>query len=289
MTEHKLAVISDFHLDANLFDAADLDKFDQVLQEEKITDLHFAGDMSNDFHALTLPFFEQLSNKYDLTFNLGNHDMLGLSEEEIDKTDFTVKSLGSKTLLAFHGWYDYSFYQGDKSKILHFKNNFYFDRKIRRPLDDVATTEQILARLNHILSRINGEVLVIMHFVPDYHFIFPNYYEKFARFNAFLGSQKFHDLFKKYPNVTDVVFGHVHHRFPSRKIDGITYHARPLGYTYDWEMIDGFLEEFPERQTPDAYRLKKRYLAIKNLPEWREFRVANLMTEFRSAMTVFEY
>lgn len=289
MTQRKLAIISDFHFDANSFDARDLAIFDQLLQNEQVTDLHFAGDMSNDFHGLTLPFFDKMSNKYDLSYNLGNHDMLGMSEAEINERDFLIKPLESnKTLLAFNGWYDYSFYTGDNTKITHFKNNFYFDRKIIREFDDIATTEQILVRLDQVLSELKGQVIVIMHFVPDRHFIFPAALKKFAKFNAFLGSEKFHQLFLKYPNVSDVVFGHVHHRFPSTQIDGINYHARPLGYSYDWKMVDSFLNEFPEYRIADTFNLRKRYNSIKKSPEWFEFRASNLMSEFYSAMTFFD-
>jgi putative phosphoesterase len=289
MTQRKLVVISDFHLDANHFDAGDIDIFDQVLQSEAVTDLHFAGDMSNDFHNLTVPLFNNLSRKYELSFNLGNHDMLGLAEEEIDNCDFYVKTLpGGKTLLAFHGWYDYSFYSGDKAKIPHFKDNFYFDRKIVRQSDDIATTEHILGRLEQVLARLHGEVIVVMHFVPERHYCFQAGLEKFAKFNAFLGSQHFHNIFKKHPNVTDVVFGHIHHRFPVRSIDGIRYHARPLGYSYDWEMINDFLTEFPDCRISENFKLKKRFNVIKKSPEWAEFRAVYLASEFRSAMSIFD-
>ena len=62
-----------------------------------------------------------------------------------------------------------------------------------------------------------------------------------SEFNAFLGSQAFHNLFVKH-EVADVVFGHLHHRHPSRIIDGIHYHMRPLGYIREWQLTEDFFQ-----------------------------------------------
>ena len=51
-----------------------------------------------------------MSKHFDVTYNLGNHDMLDLDDKVIDALDFQIIPLGKKTLLAFHGWYDYSFF-----------------------------------------------------------------------------------------------------------------------------------------------------------------------------------
>ena len=76
-----------------------------------MTDLHFAGDMSNDYKKITTPFFKQLSKNFDISHNLGNHDMVHLSEKEINAQDFSLKYFGDTLLVSFHGWYDYSFVQ----------------------------------------------------------------------------------------------------------------------------------------------------------------------------------
>ncbi len=44
--------------------------------------------------------------------------MLDLEDDLIDNLDFQVINLGSKTLLAFHGWYDYSYSDETLDKIL---------------------------------------------------------------------------------------------------------------------------------------------------------------------------
>ena len=126
--QRKLAVISDFHLDVNHFSADELQILKNLLTELSVTDLHFAGDISNDFNGLTKPFLADLEQLTGLsvTYNLGNHDMVGLSEAEIDASDFQVKWFGNTTFVSFHGWYDYSFMkkEKDEKKIITFKNSF---------------------------------------------------------------------------------------------------------------------------------------------------------------------
>lgn len=282
----RLAIISDFHMDSNHFSAEDLEVFDQVLQDEKITDLHFAGDISNDFHGISEAFLGNLHNKYNVTYNLGNHDMLHLTENEIANSDFLIKKFESKTLLAFHGWYDYSFMENsDFDKILRFKNAVYFDRKIHRQFDDIQTTENILVKLDEILSNLTDEIIVATHFVPHKAFIIDTRYEKFARFNAYLGSQKFHELFVKYPNVKTVVFGHAHHRRNAVKLDEISYHTRPLGYIYEWQMV----RDFAQIHQVNLYRApKKIYHEIREFPDWQAYYKKNLAAEFRSALNIFD-
>ncbi|MDR0300137.1 MAG: metallophosphoesterase [Streptococcaceae bacterium] len=285
----KLAIISDFHMDSNHFSENELKIFEELLVEKGITHLHFAGDMSNDFHEITEPYLHKLNQTIPVSYNLGNHDMLKLSESEIKNCDFTVKKLGNKTLVAFHGWYDYSFYQGDTEKIIHLKNNFYFDRKIHRKYDDPTITDKILTRLNQVLSTIQGEIIVVMHFVPSANFIISSEYEKFTRFNAFLGSTRFHELFKQYPNISQVIFGHIHHRFEPTTIENVSYQARPLGYTYEWELVNKFFKKNPEFQISESRHLRKRYHHVKNLPEWLEFKKEHLAEEFQSALTIIEF
>ncbi|MCL2113901.1 MAG: metallophosphoesterase [Streptococcaceae bacterium] len=296
--DKRLAIISDFHMDINQFSRDELDIFLSVLTELAITDIHFAGDISNAFHSLTVPFLQQLATDRNLsvTYNLGNHDMVGLSEKEISEHDFQVKMFGKTAFVSFHGWYDYSFLRGnfDVKKVVAFKNSFYFDRKIKRAFDDVKTTELILTKLENLLTELSVQadverIIVSTHFVPHQHFIINTRYEKFARFNAYLGSQHFHEIFLKFPKVSDVIFGHIHHRMMAVSTDKINYHARPLGYTYEWEMVSQFLELYPQYKIPEIWHLRKRYQEIKDLPEWKEFRKQHLADEFLSALTVFDF
>ena len=124
-----------------------------------------------------------------------------------------------------------------------------------------------------------------MHFVPHSQFLLR--YPYFERFNAFLGSQDFHELFRQFP-VREVIFGHSHHRIPATTIDTITYHARPLGYIREWELCKQFFDVFPEFDFPKRYDPYKSYRKIKDLPEFQAYKKKQLAHEFSQAMTILE-
>lgn len=279
-------------MDINAFSDKDLQIFKGILVNLGVTNLHFDGDISNDFKNLSKPFLTELSDLFEVSYNLGNHDMVGLTENEISSSDFSVKWFGKTAFVSFHGWYDYSLMTGEiePKKIEQFKQNFYFDRKIHREFDDIKTTALVLEDLKNCLTELSNaeRIIVSTHFVPHERFIINTRYEKFARFNAYLGSRHFHELFVTFPNVSDVVFGHLHHRMMPQQIDGVTYHAKPLGYSYEWQMVSDFLNESPQFQIEQSWHLRKRYQAIKKLPEWQNFRQAHLADELRSALTIFE-
>ena len=291
LTMKKLELLSDLHLDVNEFKDTVIKVLVDTLQIQDVTDLNFAGDMSNDYKKITKPFFDKLSTVFDISHNLGNHDMVHLSEKEINAQDFSLKYFGDSLLIAFHGWYDYSLAKNySYDNILAFKNNFYFDRKIQRKYNDPLTTKKSLHTLEKILQSLNfdGRIIIAMHFVPHKAFSISTTYKKFERFNAYLGSQAFHQLFTQYPQITDVVFGHAHHRISTQTIDGITYHSRPLGYTYEWQMVSDFLQDYPEYQIEEQYHLRKRYQAIRSLDNWQDYRAKNLSKEFLRSLSFFE-
>ena len=107
--------MSDLHLDSNQFGDFEQQTLRQLLKEEGVGHLHIAGDLSNDLTKISLPFIEDLKKDFPISFNLGNHDMLGLSEEEISNYDFQVQQFGRTKLVSLSGWYDYSFVP-EKSK-----------------------------------------------------------------------------------------------------------------------------------------------------------------------------
>ena len=100
----RLAVMSDLHIDLNHFETYEIDTLIKCLKDQEVSHLHIAGDISNHFSIDTKPFLRKLSKEVKVTYNLGNHDMLDLEDDLIDNLDFQVIDLGSKTLLAFHGW-----------------------------------------------------------------------------------------------------------------------------------------------------------------------------------------
>ena len=278
--------MSDLHLDSNQFGHFELETLKYIFKKERIDHLHIAGDLSNDLAHISLPFIEDLTQELTTSFNLGNHDMLRLSEQEISSYDFQVQQFGQTKLVSFSGWYDYSFVP-EKSKEEHLitKNNFWFDRRLDRELDDPSLTAHSLLRLEKLLASLDGPIIIAMHFVPHQDFLYDHPY--FQRFNAFLGSQAFHQLFVKY-GVKDVVFGHLHHRHHSRVIDGVRYHMRPLGYIREWKLTQNFFNTFPQYKISQMYRLHKRYNAVKDIEEFLAYKKNHLADELRDALTILD-
>lgn len=172
--------MSDLHIDINHFGDFEVKTLLKVLTKNQIDHLHIAGDISNHYFDQSLPFLKELSDHLTVTYNLGNHDMLDLDEKLINQLDFKTYSLTDKTtLLAFHGWYDYSFFpEKTISENKHFKNQFWFDRRLRRGESDPNITKQIIQKLEDKLSTLKrDDVIVSMHFwgVPLFILLFKNF------------------------------------------------------------------------------------------------------------------
>src|SRR5574337_1376476 len=183
----KLAILSDLHIDVNQFDAQYEAILSQTLLSDNITDLHLAGDISNDFETLSKPFLTRLAKGFTVTYNLGNHDMLGMSESEINSHDFQIRQIGSKLLLSFAGWYDYSFCPDvSYEQNLRTKNTFWFDRKIKREADDITVTKRDLSRLDELLGTLTpsqkANFSVAIFFVPEQSFVMTD--RKSTRLNS---------------------------------------------------------------------------------------------------------
>ena len=282
----RIGFMSDLHLDSNQFGHFELETLKYILKKERIDHLHIAGDLSNDLAHISLPFIEELRQELPTSFNLGNHDMLGLSEQEISNYDFQFQQFGQTKLVSFSGWYDYSFVpEKSKEEHLRTKNNFWFDRRLDRELDDPSITAYSLLQLEKLLASLDGPIIIALHFVPHQDFLYDHPY--FQRFNAFLGSQAFHQLFVKY-GVKDVVFGHLHHRNHSRVIDGVRYHMRPLGYIREWKLTQNFFNAFPQHKISQMYHLHNRYNAVKDLEEFLAYKKNHLADELRNALTILD-
>lgn len=212
--------------------------------------------------------------------------MLGLAEEEIAQQDVQVQQFAHTNLVSLTGWYDYSFapHLSHQEQLAN-KNFFWFDRKLKRPLSDPELTAIALTNLDACLSTLTGPSIVSLHFVPHSHFLIDHPY--FHRFNGFMGSQAFHDLFVQH-GVTEVVFGHLHHRHEPILIDGVRYHCRPLGYQREWKMVRNFFVDFPEFASLNTYRLGKRYNAIQHLPVFQTYKTEKLYQEFKDSLTIID-
>lgn len=282
----RVAFMSDLHIDSNDFGKDEVKPLLTLMEQKKIQHLHIAGDIANGYEKRSQDFLAQLQCQLPVTFSLGNHDMLNLSEEAIKPFEFQKISFSKHTLLAFSGWYDYSFVPTiSPQKHLQTKNLFWFDRRLKRIGSDPAITQKLLQELEQELQEIHQPLVIAMHFVPHGQFLLRHPY--FERFNAFLGSQDFHELFRQFP-VREVIFGHSHHRIPATTIDTITYHARPLGYIREWELCKQFFDVFPEFDFPKRYDPYKRYRKIKNLSEFQAYKKKQLAHEFSQAMTILE-
>ena len=282
----RVAFMSDLHIDSNDFGKDELETLLTLIEQRKIQHLHIAGDIANGYEKRSQEFLAQLQCQLPVTFSLGNHDMLNLSEEAIKPFEFQKISFSKHTLLAFSGWYDYSFVPTiSPQKHLQTKNLFWFDRRLKRTGSDPDITKKLLQELEQELQKIKQPLVIAMHFVPHGQFLLRHPY--FERFNAFLGSQDFHELFRQFP-VREVIFGHSHHRIPATTIDTITYHARPLGYIREWELCKQFFDVFPEFDFPKRYDPYKRYRKIKNLPKFQAYKKKQLAHEFSQAMTILE-
>ena len=282
----RLAIMSDLHIDSNAFGDFELETLIRTLKARKIDQLHLAGDISNDFYGRSQTFIDRLSQDFQVSYNLGNHDMLGLSEAEIRAADFQLQKYGQTSLVSFSGWYDYAFVpELSLEQHVKNKNNFWFDRRLQRSQTDPLITQDLVQQLRQTLSNLDGPVIVALHFVPHQDFLFQHPY--FRRFNAFMGSPAFHQVFCEF-GVREVVFGHLHHRYHRRLIDGVAYQARPLGYIREWQLTENFFKAYPQYQLPEMYRLHKRYHAIKDLASFQAYKEKYLAQEFDQAMTVFE-
>lgn len=283
----KLAFMSDLHVDLNHFTDFETTTLINLLKKEQIDHLHIAGDISNHHYEVSLPFLDTLQQHLPVTYNLGNHDMLDLTETEIEHLDFKIHKINGKSFLAFHGWYDYSFQpQKTFDENLAFKNRFWFDRRLDRGKTDSELTADILKVLDITLSKHPEITLISLHFVPHKNFLMTH--PKFIPFNAFLGSQDFHNLFVKH-GVKDVVFGHAHRSYGSQTLDGITYHSRPLGYRREWDLTINYVNQHPELNPTGTWNLSKRYNLVKKLPDFKNFTRQQLEEEFRQSLTIFDF
>lgn len=104
-----VAFMSDLHIDSNNFGEEELETLITLLKDQQVQHLHIAGDIANGFGETSQKFLVQLQCHLPVSFSLGNHDMLGLSEEAMRPFEFQKIPFSKHTLLAFSGWYDYSF------------------------------------------------------------------------------------------------------------------------------------------------------------------------------------
>ena len=196
-------------------------------------------------------------------------------------------------LLGFNGWYYYGFSElRDPQQIRSIKNIYWFDRIIERFSDDQTVDKAILSQLHTVLDDLEQkkyQIILATHFVPKEEFIvhLNGKYQIWNKLNAFLGSQGLGELLDQYSNIQQVVFGHTHRRFADQKIQGTTYSCRPLGYYYEWGITRDFVLD---NQLAEVFiPMKMRSLLNKYQAEFAAYKEAQLIEEFRKAVTLIAY
>lgn len=297
----KLAVITDLHADINHFSNKEFVKLFNLLREQEVTRLHFAGDTANKI-GQTLAI-NQFFRRHGIptTFNLGNHEMGNIKGDQMIEhypdshfLNLRYLPLNSETvLLGFNGWYDYGFSElKDPQQIRSIKNIYWFDRIIERFSDDQTVDQEILHQLRSVLDDLaqkKYQVILATHFVPKEEFIVhqSGEYQIWNKLNAFLGSKGLGELLDQYPNVRHVIFGHTHRRFEDQLIEDTIYSCRPLGYYYEWSITRNFVLE---NQLADTFiPMKMRSLLKKHQAAFDEYKESHLIEELQQAVTFISY
>lgn len=296
-----LAIITDLHADINHFGDEELALLFDLLQENKATRLHFAGDTANKIaHTLAVNHFFRHQG-LPTTFNLGNHEMGNIQGEQMiehypDSHFLNLRYLpltDQTVLLGFNGWYDYGFSElTDPKKIRSTKNIYWFDRIIDRFSDDQTVDQAILKELKLVLDDLaqkNYQVILATHFVPKAEFIvhLSGKYQIWNKLNAFLGSKALGELLDHYENIQQVVFGHTHRRFSDQVINQTIYSCRPLGYYYEWRITRDFILK---NQLAEVFiPTKMRSILNKNQTAFAAYKKEHLIEEFRQAITLISY
>lgn len=297
----KLAVVTDLHADINHFGVEELTQLFELLTEEGITRLHFAGDTANKIEQTLAVnhFFRQRG--LPTTFNLGNHEMGNIKGEQMiehypDSHFLNLRYLPlnrQTVLLGFNGWYDYGFSElDDPQKIRSIKNIYWYDRIIERFSDDQTVDQFLLQQLRSVLDDLahkNYQVILATHFVPKEEFIvhLEGKYQVWNKLNAFLGSQALGELLNQYDNLQQVVFGHTHRRFADQRIHDTIYSCRPVGYYYEWGITREFVlaNQLAEVFVP----MKMRNVLNKHQADFAAYKKVHLAEELRQALTVIPY
>ena len=250
------AVISDIHIDINKeYDV--INPLIHRISQSSASALLIAGDISDDYKITidTVAFIKKQLG-IPVYYVPGNHDMWSenfkkTSTESIYdafKQDSNCLLHGSvmldedTTLIGDIGWYDYSFGSTKFSKD-DFERMNYMDRtwqdklKNQWTVNNLARSRKVLKDLEDQLKQVKTKRIIVMtHMVPIKEFTVENPNDMWEYFNAFLGSSKLHELYRKY-NVTHAICGHIHYRKSIIK-DGITYICPCLNYATEWGVKD---------------------------------------------------
>lgn len=255
----RVAISSDNHVDSNQVDVDEI-----VAQQAEYLRIHnvdmyfIAGDVTNDFQK-TVDYVEKLTalTTAEVRFIAGNHDMLhNVTYTELESNlhpqyfHRQQLRLPNWTIIGNNGWYDYSFsqYYTQPASVARWKKALWVDSPLQQPGSDWERMDRVLAQIKQALDQVQTpNVLVITHFVPHRQLLWPKPARvKTARYEriyemvvAMMGSQRLGDLLASYPQVKDVIYGHIHGVHPPQVYDGITYLNPAVGvnkpHNQEWQ------------------------------------------------------
>lgn len=262
----KVAFLSDIHLEENTSYPV-LEELAALLSEHQAETLILAGDISSGIYE-TKQAVRQLKERSGIPvfYVPGNHDMWEdkKSEKDIEnrrmqetptsawerfrqyQTDPDCLINGWKQLGKHYaavgeiGWYDYSFASPRFSKAeldqMQYSGRVWQD-SIRNDWtkDNLGRCEASLQFLEQQMREVQSlgfRILVVTHMLPIREFTVQDGREIWEYFNAFLGTEKLEELYRRFP-VDYAICGHVHYRKTLRK-NRITYLCPCLNYEREW-------------------------------------------------------
>lgn len=255
----KIGFLSDLHItnNSNFMEHA-VNSVYEVASENRLDKLFLAGDTSNNY-SMTFDFIRGLNKRGIDTYTvLGNHEYWSTTYEKAQKQEYdkyihgkTVELTKNAVVIGIDGCFDYSFvlnvnnhYTESISKNIEKltevgKHTFDLSRNKIKNYEEVFL--DMYNRLESELKANQGkQIIVVMHYVPHQNFILYNDDKTWTSCNSFMGSIRYHELFKAY-KVNQVIFGHTHSAFTDI-IDNVQYFCNPVGYR-NYE----FQETFQER------------------------------------------
>ncbi|MCT8394318.1 phosphatidylinositol kinase [Weissella soli] len=242
----KIAFSSDNHFDINKQDLpAVIAAQTEFLLTNAIEQYYIGGDLFNDFLKSTA-FVEQLQAQLGhhttVYFIAGNHDMgrhVTFAELENNPNSHYIHNQivpinDHWQVIANNGWYDYSFASGPrKEDVAVFKRGLYFDRVIQQPMSDLERTDLSLHQIETALAKATKKTIILQHFAPiGDDLAYPVNDPRWLMINGVMGSKRYGDLFKNYPVIKKVIYGHTHFTVPVRVKDAITYQNVSIGYNH---------------------------------------------------------
>jgi len=266
----RIGLISDLHVDVNI-EYPIMEILGKEISRQKIDLLIIAGDISEspDKTIMLMKLFDKmLGDACGLLFVPGNHDMWNkvcpdrAPDEIYNRFVLDERCLAGKVirlagaagkpgliLTGDIGWYDYTLaYKGyAKEKLDEMEdggrtwqdklyNPWTNDNQARmeRSIKDLTARFETCMKIRETVAGAeNDDIMVVTHMVPLWELSVTDAKPEWQYFNAFLGSSRLQELYKKYP-VKYAVSGHVHFRKELEK-DGIKHICPCLGYFNEWE------------------------------------------------------